>query len=240
MPSQSTYMADQYVTEEEIAVERSPAELAAWVRSKFDQIAELPGGKRAVRFRKGLCKPFVEEVYALSIWATQRFSGDKNVRLLPVIGNQTFDALVKDYGKVPPEVTYVEITQAHEGEPEHLRMIMLERDRWAWGSAKFEKKGTEKTGIEIKVRRALVSNTEIVQELVQLLRESISRKAGKPYPAGTELVVMFEDKISVREVVEDILQKFYENEVVAIKLPFRRVYFVGWFKGIYLTRDLAA
>jgi hypothetical protein len=233
-------MADHYVTEEEIAVERSPAELAAWVRSKFDQIAGLPGGKQAVRYRKGLCKALVEEVYPLSIWATQRFAGDKNVRLLPVIGNQTFDALVKDYGKVPPEVTYVEITQAHEGEPEHLRMIMLERDQWAWGSAKFEKRGTKKTGIEIKVRRALVSKTEVVQELVEFLRDSILRKVDKPYPAGTELVVMFEDKISVREAVEDIVRNFYENEVVKLKLPFRRVYFVGWFKGIYLTRDLLA
>ena len=90
------------------------------------------------------------------------------------------------------------------------------------------------------LRDLILSNNHPATWVSTKPRESISRKAGKPYPAGTELVVMFEDKISVREVVEDILRKFYENEVVAMKLPFRRVYFVGWFKGIYLTRDLAA
>lgn len=228
-------MTKTYVTESEIEIERSPEELAFWVRNKLDEIAKLPGGMKAVRFRTGLCKEFVEEVFPLSTWASERFRGEVAIRLLPIIGNQTYDAIVKDYTTIPPRISHVEITAAREGEAEHLRMLMLYDQGWAWGMARLEKTGTKRTGIQIKVQRALTSRLEIVTRTHNLVRKAVLKKLGKPYPAGTELVVMFEDSIPVRETIGEILQDYCDTEVANMNLPFERVWLVGSFGGIYAS-----
>jgi hypothetical protein len=87
----------------------------------------------------------------------------------------------------------LEITQAHEGEATHLRNLMLYRDGWAWGSAKLEKTGTKRTGIQISIKRALTSYDEHLARAIRLVRDAVQRKSQKHYLNGTDLLVMFED-----------------------------------------------
>ena len=126
-------MNDAFVTEAELGAERSPNELTDWVARKFQEIAHRDGGKEAVRMRKGFCKQLVEEVYPLSIFASLRFSDANNVKFRPVIGNQKYDALITDYSVSPPRQSKLEITQAHEGETEFLRRLMLQEQRCGAG-----------------------------------------------------------------------------------------------------------
>lgn len=230
-------MTEPYVTAEEICIKRAPAELLAWVEGKFDEISKKPGGTDAVRFRKGLCKVLVEEVYAMSIWATHVFSEHDPVLLEPVLGNQNYDALVSDHSSSPVAVRRLEITQAHEGETTHLRNLMLDRDGWAWGSAKLEKKGTKRTGIEIKVKRALTAYDEHLEQAIRLIRDAIRKKAEKSYSDGTDLLVMFEDNPIVRDspIIES-LNTLFDEEIAQMGLEFSRIYFVGWSKQTFLAR----
>ena len=130
-----------YISVDELTKTRSPAELCEWVQNKFDEIAEIPGGKDAIRFRKGLCKQFVEEVYPLSIYGMHKYAINSTARLTPVLGNQSYDALVEDSSA---KVQYkLEITQAHEGQDEYLRMLALKRDGHVWPFGKISKSGTK-------------------------------------------------------------------------------------------------
>ena len=225
---------EQYVTAEEICVKRRPAEFLAWVEAKFDEIARKPGGRDAIRFRKGLCKVLVEEVYAMSIWAGHLFSKHDPVLLEPVLGNQNYDALVADLSSSPAVIRRLEITQAHEGEAAYLRNLMLCRDGWAWGSAKLEKKGTKRTGIQI----VLTAYDEHASKALRLIRNAIKKKSKRHYLDDTDLLVMFEDSVIVRDspIIES-LNALFDEEITQMKLPFSRIYFTGWSTQTFLARN---
>jgi hypothetical protein len=231
-------MIEAYITEEEICIKRRPAEFSAWVKRKFDEISQKPEGKDAVRFRKGLCKVLVEEVYAMSIWATHLFSEHDPVLLQPVLGNQSYDALIWDLSTLPPVARRLEITQAHEGETTHLRNLMLYRDGSAWGSAQLEKKGTKRTGIEITVKDIPTAYNDYLENAIFLIRDAVRNKAQKNYSSDTDLLVMFEDNHIVRDSpIVDSINALFDEEISKMNLPFRRIYFVGWSKHTFLARE---
>jgi hypothetical protein len=120
------------LVQDEIEKPRSPHELLDWCSAKIEEIAACEGGKHAVRFGVGLCKPLTEEVYPLAMWATHCEDVDDGAVLTPRIGSQPFDAEVVDSSHDPPSY-FVEITQAHMGQTEHFRMIYLEKEGWAPG-----------------------------------------------------------------------------------------------------------
>lgn len=231
-------MVEPYVTEEEICIKRRPAKFSAWVKRKFDEVSQNPEGKNAVRFRKGLCKVLVEEVYAMSIWATHLFSEHDQVLLEPVLGNQNYDALTWDLSSLPPVARRLEITQAHEGEITHLRDLKLYRDGWAWGSAKLEKKGTKRTGIEIIEKYIPAAYNEHLNNVICLIRDAVRKKARMDYSVDTDLLVMFEDNPIVRDspIIES-LNALFDEEIAQMEFPFSRIYFVGWSKHTFLARE---
>jgi hypothetical protein len=93
-------MSEQYVTAEEICAKRSPVEFVAWIEAKFDEIARKPGGKDAIRFRKGLCKVLVEEVYALASWLHIFFRG-------------TIPSCLNQYWEIRTTTHWLQISQVH-------------------------------------------------------------------------------------------------------------------------------
>jgi len=232
-------MVKQYITAEEICVKRSPADFSAWVQAKIHEIALQPEGKSAIRLRKGLCKVLVEELYAMSIWAGHVFSKHDPVLLEPVLGNQNYDALVTDLSGSPPVIRRLETTQAHGGEEDYLRNLMLDRAGWAWASAKLEKKGTKKAGIHINVKQVLTAYNEHLSRAIQLIRKAITRKSKNHYLDNTDLLVMFEDNFIVREFpIIDSLNMLFDEKITKMTLPFSRVYFTGWSKQTFLARDI--
>lgn len=113
------------LTKEEITRARTVDELINWLNDKFDELKNIDGGKEAIRMRKGFCKELVEEVYPLGILASHRYLKDPNIILQPVIEDQEYDALIIDKSKEPQIIQKLEITQAHEGENQFLRRLML-------------------------------------------------------------------------------------------------------------------
>lgn len=219
-----------FVTEGELTKERSPEELAVWIEYKMAEIAAQDGGKEAVRLRKGLCKQLVEEVYALHIFAQTRFNGISNITLRAVLGNQNYDAIITDNSSQPAKVSKIEITQANEGEGEYLQRLMLNERKWAPAApGQIEKRGTKNTGIVLTTKTAAVNVEEYPDVQIGFITSAFSRKIGKNYEPGTELLIMFDDVLGFRE--EEHLRKlsaFVNTDLGSQAAGFSAIHVVGW------------
>ena len=67
----------------------------------------------------------MEEVYPLAIFGRRKFGNTDQILIQSVIGNQNYDAVVSDLKSEPASQSYVEITQAHEGESDYLRQTTI-------------------------------------------------------------------------------------------------------------------
>lgn len=232
-------MAEDFVTAEEIEKERTSDELAVWIESKISAIAAHAGGKEAIRLRRGLCKKLVEEVYATSIFAKHKYASEPLVRFLPVLGNQQYDVRVRDMRVTPPFIHYLEVTQAHEGEQDYLRMLELTRKGHVWASGNVTKKGTKHTGIELTVDSSAKSMSEHIDRGTKLIKEAVERKAGGRYNSNTSLVVMYEDTIAFQDEQERLeLDSFMRTLLPKSNLEFDRLYLVGWSKQNFHEYEL--
>jgi hypothetical protein len=183
---------------EEIQTPRVAADLYTWVLDRIESIKATPHGKSAIRFRKGLCKPLIEELLPLGLLCECYFERSPEVTVELVLGNQNYDAKVTDRRRNAVAFTRIEVTQSHEGEDEHLRMLHLEQEGHVSLLGPVHKSGTKKTGISVSVASEAKSHTEVVNSQRTLLQEAIGRKLTKPYDRHTALLVVFDDSIAIR------------------------------------------
>lgn len=173
---------------------RSVPGYRAWVKGQLDALGQTKVGKTALRLGMGLAKQLVEEAYPLSLFASCYFSDSDQVFIEHVLGNQPYDAKIDDQRVNPAPLNYIEVTLAHEGEDEYLRMCALERD----GSV-CPIGTVERTEDGPKVQVEAVSGTELLHVETNRIKDALSRKAQSPnYPDGTALVVGFDDSIVLR------------------------------------------
>lgn len=184
---------------EEIQTPRGAADLYPWVLDRIESIKATPNGKSAIRFRKELCKPLIEELLPLGLLCECFFERSPEVRVELVLGNQNYDAIVTDQRRnavVFPQ--RIEVTQSHEGEDEHLRMLHLEQEGHVSLFGPVRKSGTKKTGISVSVENEAKSHTEVVNRQRTLVQEAIDRKLTRTYEPDTALLVVFDDLIAIR------------------------------------------
>lgn len=215
------------ITEEEIQQPRTPRDLLDWCCGKIEEIAAIEGGTTAVRLGQGLCKPLVEEVYPLGIWAVNSQTVSASALLSPCIGSQSFDAIVKDEAHDTADY-YVEVTQAHMGQAEHFRMLHLESEGWAPGPLSEMKRVGPRGAGQIQPGRVMNSMQGHTCKTVELIGEAISRKMTKVYPQPIVLVVGFEDFIiKNNENASNILFVAAKNLCDTRSHVFRDVFLVG-------------
>ena len=140
-------MPKHEISEGELTKERTSRELLDWAESTIRCIGSSVEGGRALRLPKELTKVLVGEVYPLEIFGVGKYSESKTIKLKPVRGNQKFDAIVRDITTEPATLSFIEITQAREGENEYLRKLVLEREGCVSLFGHVTKKGTKKTGL---------------------------------------------------------------------------------------------
>lgn len=235
-------MAEDSITEEELTSERTPKGLLDWVEAKIDQVASTDDGERAIRLREGLAKQLVEELRPLAIFAFKKYGEADWVGIRPVIGSQNYDAILTDYSCSPASVNYVEVTQAHEGEVEHLRALHLQSYGYVPGTGTIKKIGTKRTRLRVMAELKAEAVTETVELEFQKILNAIRLKEGKNYPDNTFLVIKFDDGHLFRRVANDaIIDRFVHNNIVGLDLCFNELYLVGKFKTVFrqygLIRD---
>ena len=201
------------------------------------EVASTDAGKRAIGFRKGLAKPLVKEALPLGIFASHHFGSD-DVTIALVLGNQNHDATVEDYRAQKAPFSFIEVTQAHEGD-EYLRMLALEREGHVSLLGPVNKCGTKATGIRVEIEGVALRHSTVLQRELDRVEEAILRKTGKPYPPDTALLVVFDDYISIKD--ESDLEALCSRiqRLLSCLGNFRWLAVVGRSKRTFLKFDLA-
>ena len=224
-----------YVTKEELEEPRKASEIRLWVDEKIEQIGSTAKGKHAVRFRKGLCKELTEEALPLGIFSEKYFNNSNEVIITHNIGDQNYDATIEDKRDNKATIKFLEITQAHEGEDAHLRMLKLEEEGHVNSLGSITKQGTKHTGITIEVENESVERGVTFNNETQRIRDAAERKSGKKYPDNTGLIIICDDYIAFRDEKDSgDLSQFIQDEVLPMLDNFSKVFVIGWSSKTYL------
>jgi hypothetical protein len=224
-----------YITKEELERPRKASEIRGWVDNKIKEIGSTAKGKHAVRFREGLCKELTEEALPLGIFCEQYFNNSDKVTITHNIGSQNHDATIEDQRENKTELKHLEITQAHEGEDAHLRMLKLEKDGHVNSLGAVTKQGTKHTSITIEVENEAVEHGVTFNNEVQRIRDAAERKSGKKYPDNTGLIIICDDYIAFREKADlNNLSQIIRDDVLPMLENFSKVFIIGWSSKTYL------
>lgn len=224
------------LTKEMLETPRTPKQLHSWVSDTIERIGSTSEGKSAIRLKKGFAKELIEELFPLGLFAIKHFGPNSEVTITPVIGSQNYDAIVHGDEE---NITHVEVTQAHEGENDHLRMLELDQKGGVSATGPVTKKGTKKKGFSISVDSTARYSPGIKDEEFERIRQATIRKSGKPYPSKTALVVIFSEHLLMNKT-EDMaeLNKLIVDELLPQLQNFKLVAFVGCVEGEYLEYKL--
>ncbi len=224
-----------HITKEELELPRKASKIREWVNNKIEEIGSTDKGKHAVRFREGLCKELIEEALPLGIFCEQYFNNSDKVTIAHHIGSQNYDATIEDLRENKTELKYLEITQAHEGEDAHSRMVKLDEDGHVNLLDTVTKHGTKQTGITIKVENKAVKHGVTFNKEVQRIRNAAKKKSEKKYPDNTGLIIICDDYIAFREKADlDNLSQIIHVDILPVLKNFSKVFIVGWSSNTYL------
>ncbi len=204
------------LSKEELQVPRSAAEFLPFVKEAIERFSSHPEGTRQIRFRQGIAKPLIEEALPVGLLCERYFKADPLVTIQLVFGSQNYDAVITDARPRRAPFRYLEITQAHEGENEHLRMLALERDGHVNTLGNVRKKGTKRSGITVEVENEAKWHSEVLSSELKRVKEAIDRKAGKSYPDHTGLLIVLDDYVAIQDekgiaTLQSVLQESAEK-----------------------------
>jgi len=138
-------------------------------------------------------KKFAEEIWPLANYAHRFFGQRSDVYFKPVIGNQSYDALLVDASGLT--LCHFEITQAlydaNEGYQDRLRREHRVQHRYASLFGPPLKRDPNSGGV-IKSEIEFSDKNKDVQSTLCQIRIAIEEKASGTYPADTVLIVEFE------------------------------------------------
>jgi len=218
----------KYITKEEFQIKRTKPEFIEWVDNKFVEIGRTKEGKKAVRFQTGILSEFVSEAYALR--QLLPYIDDDVSTYECIIGNQNYDVLIDRHDKDCSN-DKIEITEAHEGEVEHHRMILLEEKGHVSASGEIKKSGTKKTGLELEDVSMAHNLNDLLQQNLELISDAFKKKNEKPYDENTSLLIMFKDYMFRDEEhfgYVERLKEFIESEICTKNDKFKDIYVLGW------------
>ena len=223
-------MPNEYVSKEELEKERIPSELWDWLIQKVNQICSTEEGRRAFRLqndKEKLIKKLVEEIAPLAIFSKHKFGDTDKVFLQPVIGKQNYDAIVTYFRNEPASVTYIEITQAHEGEDDYWRRCELLKNGCVFSYTPVIKDGTKKNRTVSIPPEATPVEERVKTELGRIL-DAAKKKESKDYPTNSSLLIFFDDTPPFQEVIDnENLDSFVNEEILNLDLRFSALYLVG-------------
>ena len=224
-----------YITKEELETPRVASEVRLWVEAKLEEIGSTKEGKHAVRFREEHTKELTEEALPLGIFCDHYFKGSELVTIQHLIGNQNYDATIDDKRPDKTILEYLEITQAHEGEDAHLRMLKLEDDGHVNSFGHVTKEGTKRTGITVEVENEAREHSVIINNELKRIYDVAVKKSKKEYPENTGIIIICDDYIAFRDS-DDVAQlnTYIQDTVLPLLTNFKMVFVIGWSSKTYL------
>jgi hypothetical protein len=219
------------LTKEDMGKERTPEELSVWWEEKNREFASSTEGHHYALLKKGrLIKIFFEEIYPLMILANIKYMGRSDIGCIPNLGNDNFDAIVRDYSYSPPNEIKLEFTLASDGHDIHLRIEYLIDYNHVSLTSPLSHTGTEKTGHKIAVEGRIPSHDDLLENNFMLIKNSAQKKCNRSYDNNHVLVIIIDDNISPRFNNErDIkaLKEYTETKLINLPLDFGELYILG-------------
>lgn len=187
-------MLEQLVTPDEIAQDRSPADFVVWFERFLEKTRGDEGCRREILLRQGLAKPVYEEVFPLyrlldlkrTAWSERRFRN--------VLGNQPYDVSVTP--AVPGSFAFIEITTADNDQAEALRMEVFVEKGAVSGIGPVTWSGTKRTRRSVEISEDMQLHSDLLKKKRNQIVAAIERKSQRDYPAGTALLVYFDDYVA--------------------------------------------
>ena len=90
------------------------------------------------------------------------------------------------------------------------------------------KKGTRRTGLHVEVPYVATDVTQNIEDELSRIVEAAKRKEGKSYPAGTSLIIVFNDRFQFQQIVsEKQLDDFVKTNIITLDLKFSTLFLLG-------------
>ncbi len=147
------------------------------------------------------------------------------------MGNDNFDAIIRDYSHSPPSDLKIEFTLAIDGYDDHLRMKYLVEHGHVWLTGPLTSTGTEKTGHKINAEFEPVLHDYLLRKSFDIIKSRAEWKCKpKNYGKNHILIRTIDDYIAPRfDDQEDLeaLNEFIKSDVINLPLDFRELYIIG-------------
>ena len=207
---------------------RTPKQLYSWIELIKSEAAKTKHEKNQSNLHEGLYKQLMEELYPISCYCSNIYEDREGVSIMPVLGNQNFDAIIRDNDK---NIEYnIEVTCSIDGYDRRLRMEHFVQ----YGTTSFSGKPPVRIA-NGEVRRLGIDDIDFDES--SLLRQSLfsrvmadfQKKQSKKYESGTVLLIYFDDFLSYRFDDPDDrneLLEFFVNKKIKL-FSFNSVYFIG-------------
>jgi hypothetical protein len=155
----------------------------------FEKVRETPAGIEAIRMRRGKCKKLVEELLPICKYMQAKYRPGRYISVKWRDGSQTYDAELRSTGAYVthghyPESSFLEVTcVVHPND-------YLAREHLNAGGAVFGLVGLAraKDRTVISIPHAHVGEI-FIDDYADLVLAELAKKAIKPYPDGTALVM---------------------------------------------------
>lgn len=205
------------VTQAELETPRSAADMLTWALAAHHRFTATPQLRAIAREGRCFAKQIVQEALPMARFVHRYFSGNPDVMITHVIGNQSYDGKVDD-GRTPRgPVSFIEVTDSTWDHNEALRMELLTRDGHAPALGRIEAAGARgrRTVLHGHAEMRDVGATPTLP--LDRIREVLAAKAVKSYPDGTALVVHVDDVLQFHEPAHvAALRALAETELIPL------------------------
>ena len=196
------------ITKEDIEIGRTPNELRQFVTTIKLKVNNCVQERHRAMRMKGIYKVFVDEIIPLSLFCMKIYPDNYNI--FPKLGNQGYDAIVKDEnGKI---FEYVELTAPYDGRKE----------------ANVAKLAVEK-GIALNTYRDYNSGSDL-KDMFSIIMDTFEKKLKKDY-SNCSLVIVIdfsppyeEEKPVYMQLLKELEEKILKKIFTVKKIPFKKIY----------------
>jgi hypothetical protein len=224
------------LTKTDIERPRTQQELRAWVDDLHRKFGQTPEGKQAIRLNQGdFIKKFKEEIWPLALFADAFYKGSTDVLFKPVMGNQSYDALVLKRPSLEV-LHYLQITQSFDGKQNYRRMLHLQEHGRAPQTSPELPKNPKAKHVDETWPEA-VRHEDVLRQTLQRILEAVQRKSVMRYEPKTSLIVEFEDTYIQSAADRDALDQFARSELLSAASNFDTLYLVSDRERLALRYD---
>jgi len=219
------------LTKEDMEKERTPEELSLWWERKSQEFANSKDGHNYALLKKGLCGKFYDEILPLNLLSNILYADRSDIGCIPNLGNDNFDAIIRDYSHSPHSEIKIEFTLAIDGHDDYLRRKYFVDHGRVSLTGPLSYTGTEKTGHKINVENEAVLHIDSLKKSFALIKSRAEQKCKpKNYGKNHILVITIDDYIAPRfDNPKDLeaLKEFMKSNVINLPLDFGELYVLG-------------